>query len=122
MLTILAFGLPLVVLGGLTVVIAGTVASILVLQSAAPRPMVINGLAGTILSYAIVAFTPVPPVAVIQVNAVAVYPVWATAAAVVAAVGWRLLRMVVPPVPTPAERDAERVRRARERAERYRRQ
>jgi hypothetical protein len=121
MLTILAFGLPLVVLGGLTVVIAGTVASVLILQSAAPRPMVINGLVGTVLSYAVVAFAPVPPVAAIQVNAVAVYPVWATAAALVAALAWRLLRMVVPPAPTPAERDAELVRRARERAERYRR-
>jgi hypothetical protein len=122
MLTILAFGLPLLVLGGLTVVIAGTVASLLVLQSGAPRPMMINGLIGTILSYAIVAFAPVPPVAEIQVNAVVVYPVWATAGALAAAVAWRLLNVMVPPAPTPADRDAERVRRARERAERYRRQ
>jgi hypothetical protein len=41
--------IPLAVLGALTVVIAGAVASVLVFQSMAERPVIITGVAGTLL-------------------------------------------------------------------------
>jgi hypothetical protein len=112
--------LPLVVLGGLTVVIAGTVASLLVFRSMDARPMMINGIAGTALAYLLVAFTPLPTVAAIQFNAVTVYPVWSVALALLVAIGWRIGRTVSGPEPTPAEKEAERARRARVRAAKYR--
>jgi hypothetical protein len=112
--------LPLIVLGGLTAVIAGTVASLLVFQSSAPRPMMINGIGGVILAYLLVLFTPLGPFVQIQFNAVTVYPVWSVAAALVVAIAWRVGRSVSHPQPTAADREAERVRKAKERAARYR--
>jgi hypothetical protein len=113
--------IPLAVLGGLTVVIAGAVASVLVLQSMAERPLIITGVAGTLLANPLVLLIPLPPVVEIQLNAVTVYPVWATAVAVVVAIIWKLARMAAGPEPSPAEREAELIRKARARAEQYRR-
>lgn len=113
--------LPLVVVGGLTAVIAGTAASAVVFRSLAPRPMLINGIAGTALAYPAVAFTPLPGLATLQVNAVVVYPIWSIAGALFVAVLWRLALAALPPEPSEAERDAERIRRARARAASYRR-
>lgn len=112
--------LPLLVLGGLTVVIAGTFASLLVFRSMETRPMVINGLAGTVLSYLLVWLTPLGAGVTIRLNAVAVYPVWAAALALVVAVLWRVALGVAPAPPTREEQEAQRARRARERAARYR--
>jgi hypothetical protein len=118
---LIGFFIPLVVLGGLTVVVAGTVAAMLVLRSAAPRPMMITGVAGTLLSYPflLAAHAYVPTVAEIGFNGVTVYPVWATVVAVVVALVWRLGRALIPAESSAVDMEAERIRRARERARKY---
>jgi hypothetical protein len=112
--------IPLAVLGGLTVILAGGVASVLVLQSIAERPVIITGVAGTLLANPLVVLIPLPPLVEIQLNAVTVYPVWATTLAVIVAIIWKLARMAAGPEPSPAEREAELIRKARARAEQYR--
>jgi hypothetical protein len=107
---------PWLVLGALTAVIAGTVASLLVFQSGGTRHMMINGGSGTLLSYLIVGLAPVPTLATIDVNGATVYPVWAIAGALMVALLWKIARSMTPPTPTRAEVEAERVRRARQRA------
>jgi hypothetical protein len=119
-LLLLELVLPLIVLGGLTVVIAGTIASLLLFRSMETRPMLINGVAGTLLAYPISMLAPVPSIVAIQINAVVVYPVWSVAAALVVALTWKLGAALGRPAPSPAQREAERVRRARARAARYR--
>jgi hypothetical protein len=119
-LLLLELVMPLFVLGGLTVVIAGTIASLLLFRSMETRPMLINGVAGTLLSYPICMLAPVPSIVAIQFNAVVVYPVWSVAAALVVALAWKLGAMLGHPTPSPAQREAERVQRARARAARYR--
>jgi hypothetical protein len=112
--------LPLVVLGGLTVVIAGTIASLLLFRSMETRPMLVHGTAGTLLAYPLCMLGPVPPIAAIQLNAVVVYPVWSVAAALVVAAVWKLGMGLRRPAPSPAQVEAERARKARARAARYR--
>jgi hypothetical protein len=63
---------------------------------------------------------PVPSIVAIQFNAVVVYPVWSVAAALVVALAWKLGAMLGHPTLSPAQREAERVQRARARAARYR--
>lgn len=108
--------LPLLLLGGLTAVIAGTLASAIVLQSFATRPMLITGSFGVVASYVLGAITPLPPVVSIQLNAVTVYPLWAGVGALIAAVAWRVARLVGPTPVSEKERNAELVRRPRARA------
>jgi hypothetical protein len=117
---LLSFVLPLIVLGGLTVVIAGTIASLLVFRSMETRPMSVTGTAGVLLANPLVAFAPVPPIVRIQLNAVTVYPVWAIILAMVVAILWRVGAALAGPEPSPADKEAERVRKARARAARYR--
>jgi hypothetical protein len=113
--------IPLAVLGGLTVVLAGAVASVLVFQSVAERSVIITGVAGTLLANPVVLLSPLPPLVEIQLNAVIVYPVWATTLAVIVAFIWKLARVAAGPEPSPAELEAELIRKARARAEQYRR-